>query len=102
MRSWAGPLLVSAVTIIFVNVVLSGDNAVVIALAVKTLPAGLRVRAMIAGAGCAVILRVVATFFAYELLHIEFLKLAAGVHHPLDRHKVVRRGGPSGKAAKSG
>ena len=99
MLSWAGPLLVSAITIIFVNLVLSGDNAVVIALAVKTLPTGLRVRAIIAGAACAVLLRVVATFFAYELLHVEFLKLAAGGTILWIAIKLFGEAAPSEKAA---
>jgi len=79
MVSQAGPLFLNLVTIVLINLVLSGDNAVVIALAVKTLPHGQRVRALIAGAACAVLLRVVATFFAGQLLHVEFLKLVGGI-----------------------
>jgi YjbE family integral membrane protein len=79
MVSQAGPLFLNLVTIVLINLVLSGDNAVVIALAVKTLPYGQRVRALIAGAACAVVLRVAATFFAGQLLHVEFLKLIGGI-----------------------
>jgi YjbE family integral membrane protein len=72
-------LLFGLITIIFVNVVLSGDNAVVIALAVKRLPYGQRIRALIAGAACAAILRITVTFFAGQLLRVEFLKLICGL-----------------------
>jgi YjbE family integral membrane protein len=79
MTSSGGTLLFGLITIVFVNLVLSGDNAVVIALAVRPLPHDQRLRALIAGAGCAVLLRVAVTFFAGELLHVEFLKLICGV-----------------------
>jgi YjbE family integral membrane protein len=79
MVSQAGPLFLNFVTIVLINLVLSGDNAVVIALAVKTLPSSQRIRALIAGAACAVLLRVAATFFAGQLLHVEFLKLIGGI-----------------------
>src|ERR1700730_3124280 len=79
MLSQAGPLFVNLVTIVLINLVLSGDNAVVIALAVKTLPSSQRILALIAGAACAVLLRVEASFFAGQLLHVEFLKLIGGI-----------------------
>ena len=98
MPSLVPQLALSAITIIFVNLVLSGDNAVVIALAVRNLQHGRRVRAMIAGAACAVVLRVVATFFAYELLHIEFLKLAAGLTILWIAVRLFGEAGPSEKS----
>jgi YjbE family integral membrane protein len=79
MISSAGHLLFPLIAIVLVNLVLSGDNAVVIALAVRQLPQGQRIRALIAGAACAVILRVALTFVAGRLLHVQFLKLACGV-----------------------
>jgi len=79
MFSAPGPLLLSLLTIALINIVLSGDNAVVIALAVKTLPYRQRMGGLIAGAACAVVLRVVATFFAGQLLHVAFLKLLGGI-----------------------
>jgi len=72
-------LLFNLLTIVIINLVLSGDNAVVIALAAKTLPQPLRWRAMAAGAGAAVAIRIAVTFFAAELLHVEFLQLAGGI-----------------------
>jgi YjbE family integral membrane protein len=79
MISSAGHLLFPLIAIVLVNLVLSGDNAVVIALAVRQLPQGQRIHALIAGAACAVILRVALTFVAGRLLHVQFLKLACGV-----------------------
>jgi YjbE family integral membrane protein len=79
MISSTGHLLLPLIAIVLVNLVLSGDNAVVIALAVRQLPQGQRIRALIAGAACAVILRVALTFVASRLLNVEFLKLACGI-----------------------
>jgi YjbE family integral membrane protein len=71
---------VSAVlSIVLIDLVLAGDNAVVIALAVRALPKKQRTWGIILGAGAAVMLRVVLTFFASQLLKIMFLKLAGGV-----------------------
>ncbi|HUA20882.1 MAG TPA: TerC family protein [Bryobacteraceae bacterium] len=72
-------LLFNLLTIVVINMVLSGDNAVVIALAAKTLPRALRMRALAAGAASAVAIRIAVTFFAAELLHIQFLQLAGGI-----------------------
>ena len=79
MISSGGPLLIGLISIVLVNLVLSGDNAVVIALAVRSLSHGQRTRALITGAACAVLLRVTVTFFAGQLLRVEFLKLACGI-----------------------
>jgi len=70
--------IASLVSIVLVDLTLSGDNAVVIAAAAKSLPPRLRKRAMIAGAACAVITLVVAAFFASRLLHIKFLQIVGG------------------------
>jgi len=67
------------ITIIVINLVLSGDNAVVIALAVKTLPRSQRARALTAGAVVAVAVLVTATFFATQLLRVKFLQLSGGI-----------------------
>ena len=53
----SGHLLFGLISIVLVNLVLSGDNAVVIALAVRSLPPGERTRALFAGAACAVLLQ---------------------------------------------
>src|SRR5690349_6868017 len=61
--------------IIGVNVILSGDNAVVIALAARPLPAQQQKKAVFWGAGAAVILRIILTIFAAALLTLPWLKL---------------------------
>lgn len=61
--------------IIGVNIVLSGDNAVVIALAARSLPAAQRQKAVFWGSSAAVVMRVVLTIVAVELLRLPVLKL---------------------------
>src|SRR5499426_4601038 len=61
--------------IIGVNIVLSGDNAVVIALAARALPAKQQKQAIFWGAGAAVVMRIVLTIFAVALLTLPWLKL---------------------------
>jgi len=61
--------------IIGVNVVLSGDNAVVIALAARGLPARQQKMAVLWGSGAAVVMRVILTIFAVALLTLPWLKL---------------------------
>jgi YjbE family integral membrane protein len=70
------PLLWTALLkIIGVNIVLSGDNAVVIALAARSLPPRQQKQAIFWGAGAAIILRIVLTLFALALLALPWLKL---------------------------
>ena len=61
--------------IIGINIVLSGDNAVVIALAARSLPAKEQKQAVMWGSGAAVVLRIVLTLVAVELLQLPYLKL---------------------------
>src|SRR2546427_11831880 len=61
--------------IIGVNIILSGDNAVVIALAARSLPAKQQTQAVFWGAGAAIILRIILTLFAVALLTLPWLKL---------------------------
>ena len=65
--------------IIWVNIILSGDNAVVIALAARSLPQHQQKKAVLWGAGAAVVLRIVLTVVAVELLKFPYLKLIGGV-----------------------
>src|SRR3954471_2773932 len=64
--------------IIWVNIILSGDNAVVIALAARSLPKHQQKQAIFWGAGAAVVLRIVLTIVAVKLLEFPFLKLIGG------------------------
>jgi YjbE family integral membrane protein len=61
--------------IILINIVLSGDNAVVIALACRSLPPKQQKNAIIFGSVGAIVLRVILTFFAVFLLSQPYLKL---------------------------
>ncbi|MBI1943359.1 MAG: TerC family protein [Betaproteobacteria bacterium] len=65
--------------IIGVNIVLSGDNAVVIALAARSLPPKQQKQAIFWGAGAAVVLRIVLTVFAVALLTLPWLKLVGSL-----------------------
>jgi YjbE family integral membrane protein len=66
-------------TIIWVNVILSGDNAVVIALAARSLPEKQRKQAVLWGAGAAVVLRILLTVVAVKLLELPYLKLIGAI-----------------------
>jgi YjbE family integral membrane protein len=66
------------ISIIIINIILSGDNAVVIALAVRSLPRKQRLRGIAFGSSLAVVLRVILTFFAARLLEIQFVKFIGG------------------------
>jgi YjbE family integral membrane protein len=65
--------------IIGVNIVLSGDNAVVIALAARSLPPKQQKQAILWGAGAAVILRIILTVFAVALLTLPWLKIVGSL-----------------------
>jgi YjbE family integral membrane protein len=68
----------AALKIIFVNIILSGDNAVVIAMACLTLPPKQRLWGMVLGAGVAVLLRVIFTLVIAQAMTYPFLKLVGG------------------------
>lgn len=70
--------LVAVFSIILIDLVLAGDNAVVIAMAVKNLSGRTRRMGIILGAGGAVLVRVACTFAVAKLLNIQFIKLAGG------------------------
>lgn len=74
--NFGDPLLwIALLQIIGVNIVLSGDNAVVIALAARGLPPAQQKKAIFWGSGAAVVMRIVLTIVAVELLRLPFLKL---------------------------
>lgn len=73
------PELLKVLEIIWVNIVLSGDNAVVIAMACRGLPKDKQRVGMVLGAGVAVVLRIVFTIVIASLLATPFLKIAGGL-----------------------
>lgn len=72
-------LLVGLVKIIFINIVLSGDNAVVIALASRNLPLEQQKKAIFFGSFGAVVLRIMLTVAAVWLLQIPYVQVAGGL-----------------------
>jgi len=70
---------VAALQIVVINILLSGDNAVVIALACRNLPARQRRWGVFYGAIGAIVLRIVLTFFAVQLLELAYLKIVGGI-----------------------
>jgi YjbE family integral membrane protein len=66
---------IALLQIIMINIVLSGDNAVVIALASRSLPPAQQKKAILFGSVGAIVLRLVLTFFAVYLLSLPYLKL---------------------------
>jgi len=70
---------VALLEIIGVNVVLSGDNAVVIALAARMLPVPARKKAIFFGSFAAIVMRIILTVVAVEMLKLRFLKAAGSV-----------------------
>ncbi|WP_141334451.1 TerC family protein [Paenibacillus sp. tmac-D7] len=74
-----GDLLVGLLKLILINIVLSGDNAVVIALACRALPARQQKRAIFWGSFGAIGLRIILTFVAVWLLAIPYVQVLGGL-----------------------
>jgi YjbE family integral membrane protein len=74
----AFPILIRVFKIVLIDLVLGGDNALVIALAVRSLPPRERKWGITLGAAAAVVLRILITFVAVKLLNIEYIKLVGG------------------------
>lgn len=66
-------------SIILANVLLSGDNAVVIAMAARGLPASQQRKAILFGSGAAIVMRIVLTLIAVRMLGLPYLKLLGGL-----------------------
>lgn len=71
--------LASLVAIILIDLLLAGDNAVVIAIAARKLPAHLQKRAILTGTAGAIVVRVVLVFFALHLLAVPGLSAGGGL-----------------------
>jgi YjbE family integral membrane protein len=76
---WNLAFFLSFLNIMFINLILSGDNAVLIAMAVRNLPKNQRMKGIAFGSAVAIILRIILTYFVALLLEISFIKLAGGV-----------------------
>jgi YjbE family integral membrane protein len=70
---------VALLKIMWINILLSGDNAVVIAMACRGLPPRQRMWGMVLGAGVAVVLRIVFTGVVASLMLLPYLKIVGGL-----------------------
>ena len=73
------PELIALAQVLFIDIVLAGDNAIVVGLAVAGLPEGLRNRAILIGIAIATVLRIGFAFITLQLLAIVGLLFAGGV-----------------------
>ena len=74
-----GRFLMAALSIVFIDIILSGDNSVIIAMAVQSLPPEKRRKGIIIGAGAAAGMRILFTWFASQLMLTPFIKLVGGL-----------------------
>jgi YjbE family integral membrane protein len=70
---------IGLIKIIWINIILSGDNAVVIALAARSLPPQQQKKAVFFGSGAAVVLRIALTVVAAQLLALSYLQIIGGL-----------------------
>ena len=70
---------IGLIKIIWINIILSGDNAVVIALAARSLPVEQQKKAIMFGSGAAVVLRIGLTVVAAKLLELSYLQIIGGI-----------------------
>src|SRR5450830_507589 len=70
---------IGLIKIVWINIILSGDNAVVIAMAARSLPPAQQRQAILWGSGAAVVLRIVLTVVAAKLLALPYLQIVGGL-----------------------
>ena len=88
--------------IILINIVLSGDNAVVIALAARSLPPQQQKQAILWGSGGAVVMRIILTVVAVQLLSLPVLKIVGGLLLLWIAVRLMRPEGEGEGGAKAG
>jgi YjbE family integral membrane protein len=93
--------LIDCLSIIVIDLLLAGDNALVIALAVRALPKRQRRVALLCGAWLAVVIRVAVTFLAAKLLKVEYVQFAGGAFVVWIAVKVLRDARAQERAAVS-
>jgi len=69
---------IGLIKIVWINIILSGDNAVVIAMAARSLPPHQQGKAVLFGSGAAVVLRIALTVVAAKLLALPYLQIVGG------------------------
>lgn len=98
--SFSWDFVLAFLSIVLIDLILAGDNAVVIAMAVRSLERKQRIKGIIFGAGAAVVLRVGLTFVASQLLTIAFIKFAGGALITWIAVKLFVEGAPEDKFQK--
>ncbi len=76
---FSGPEFTALGSVIVIDIVMSGDNAIIIGMAAAGLPPALRRRAIVVGIAVATVLRILFAVVTYHLLAIPWLKLAGGL-----------------------
>jgi YjbE family integral membrane protein len=89
-------------SVIMIDLILAGDNAVVIAMAVQSLQGKQRTWGIVLGAGAAVMLRVVCTFFAAQMLKVALLKFIGGALIAWIAVKLLVQGAEEKKVGEAG
>lgn len=74
-----GGFFAALASIVMIDIMLAGDNAVVIAMAVRSLPPRSKTTGIILGVAGAIVVRVACTFLMAKLLSVEYLKVIGGV-----------------------
>lgn len=94
--AWLWRTLTAIISISIIDLVLSGDNAAVIGLAIRNLPRHMQKKAAVFGALGAIILRVTFTIFAVYLLTVKYLSAIGGVILIYITYKLLNTDGEEG------
>lgn len=97
MEFFSGGVLAHLVEVLGINLILSGDNAVVIAMAVRSLEGTNRRRAIVWGAAGAILLRLLFAAVIASLLHVPLLQLVGGLLLVWIAWQLIREGGGEDK-----
>lgn len=89
MELFSATFFISLINIIFIDLILAGDNAIVIGMAAKKLPQTVQKKAILYGTAGAVILRILATLVVVWLLEIPWLLAIGGAMLVFIAYKVL-------------
>lgn len=93
MELFSAAFFVSLINIIFIDLILAGDNAIVIGMAARKLPQKVQKKAILYGTGGAVLLRILATLVVVWLLNIPWLLAVGGALLIFISYKVLTDNG---------
>lgn len=89
MNTTVTDFILPLLNIVFLDLILAGDNAIVIGLAARNLPTGTQKKAILLGTGGAVVLRIIATILVVWLLKVPWLLLFGGLLLILIAYKLL-------------